>query len=91
MDVRLLVWFVYSCPMVCEFLGRELGIFPSGGKECSFMEGLYIFVSFMPMIFCRMVFCKIICIIIGSFIPEENKLLLSLSISQPIIPHIPGF
>ena len=50
---------------------------------------LYISEPFVSVIFSRMVFCKIVSIVVSSFIPEEKKLLLGLPVSQPIVSHIP--
>ena len=41
------------------------------------------------MIFGRMMLRKIVCIIVFSLVPKEKELLLSLPVSEPIVPHIP--
>ena len=45
--------------------------------------------SLGPVFNNRVMFGPVVCIIVDSFVPKDLELLLSLAVSEPIIPHIP--
>ena len=38
----------------------------------------------------RVMFCIVVSVIVDTLVPEDPKLLLSLSVPEPVVPHIPG-
>ena len=51
----------------------------------------HIFWSLCPMMTSGMVLGHIIRVIIGAFFPVYFELLLSLTIPEPVVPHVPSF
>ena len=43
------------------------------------------------MVFSRMVLCRVVSMVVDSFLPVEFKLRLSSSVPEPVISHVPRF
>ena len=60
-------------------------------NACCICHVFDIFRSCRAMMYCRVMFSKIICVVWFALFPKEVKLFLGFTISQPIVSHIPRF
>ena len=60
-------------------------------KNRMFVSDILMGSSNVDMMFGRMMFCWVVCMVVGTSVPEDIKLFLCYFVSQPIILHVPWF